>query len=130
MLPIFLSYTSIPTKQIKLHCCNLCCKIGFKKENGGKLTDNCVDVNECLTQGACNSGFKCVNSNGSFTCVEIPKTSYLKLALIIGGAAILLIAIILLIVFVVCKKKAPEHLAQSDFKFTSGYNTNKRSDWE
>jgi len=166
------------------YSCN--CKIGFKKENGGKLTDNCVDVNECETEGACNSGFKCVNSNGSFTCVEIPKTTEApvvlttkeetvtkaivttevvseenttkksevteevvnkgselaficffkdtcktwEIILIIAGVAILLIAIILLIVCVVCKKKVPEHEAQSDFKFTSGYNTNKRSDWE
>lgn len=32
--------------------------------------DKCVDVNECLIENnACSDGYKCVNTQGSFTCV-------------------------------------------------------------
>ena len=53
------------------NCLN--CKPGWKLANENPKY-GCVDINECIEEGACQSNQFCVNNEGSYSCLECDKS--------------------------------------------------------
>ena len=54
-------------------CATLPCDEGFDcvMNNTSEVGYNCYDIDECEIESICEPGFECVNSMGTFSCIEI-----------------------------------------------------------
>ena len=57
--------TSEPDGGKKFECL---CKEGYVKLNAGTASEECANVDECATAGACDEHADCADTDGSFTC--------------------------------------------------------------